>query len=93
MLIGNADLSWGKTLGYLTDAPACVLVFFHLWSDTDPGAEPSWPPLHEQTLLLAVRHGDRRFAASFTFIPEGGAAGQDRELLLLEIVDRGGPGW
>lgn len=71
VLIGSTNPYYGKTLGYLTDASSCAMVFFHLWNGTDPGAKPSWPPLHEQPLLLAVRHGDRPLAESFTFTPEG----------------------
>ncbi|MFG2919864.1 hypothetical protein ACGF0D_44275 [Kitasatospora sp. NPDC048298] len=71
VLFGGTNPYYGKTLGYATADRSTPMLFFHLWNGTDPGTEPSWPPSHEQPLLLAVRHGDAPFAASFTFTPEG----------------------
>ncbi|MFE5587626.1 hypothetical protein [Kitasatospora sp. NPDC056531] len=71
VLIGGTNPSYGKTLGYLTENVSAPMVFFHLWNGTDPGTEPSWPPAHEQPLLLAIRRGDGPFAASFTVTPQG----------------------
>ncbi|MFB7617208.1 hypothetical protein [Kitasatospora sp. NPDC056181] len=71
VLFGSTNPYYGKTLGYVTTDPSAPMLFFHLWNGTDPGADSSWPPAHEQPLLLAVRRGDAPFAASFTFTPEG----------------------
>ena len=75
VLFGGTNPLYGKTLGYATEDPSEPMLFFHLWNGTDSGSEPSWPPAHEQPLLLAVRHGDRPFPAGFTFTP----AGQSRQ--------------
>ncbi|MFH8385475.1 hypothetical protein ACH4E7_31835 [Kitasatospora sp. NPDC018058] len=66
---GNNPL-YGKALGYLGEDPQQPMVVFHLWNGSDPGAV-SWPPEHEQPLLLAVRFGTGSFRRSFTFTPEG----------------------
>lgn len=70
VLVGSTNPDYGKTLCYLSDDVSSPMVIFHLWNATEPNAE-SWPPLHEQPLLLAVRVGDSPFTESFTFTPEG----------------------
>lgn len=71
VLIGGTNPFYGKTLGYVTDDPAELMLSFHLWNGTDPGTEASWPPAHEEPLLLALRCGDGNFADGFTFTPQG----------------------
>ncbi|MFJ2590893.1 hypothetical protein [Streptomyces sp. NPDC087538] len=78
MLFGSNNRFYGKTLGYLTENPEEPMVSFHLWSGSAPGAEQSWPPEHEEPLLLAVRFGTGLFGQTFTFTPEG------RRRLLVE---------
>ncbi|MGA6224207.1 hypothetical protein ACPESV_28230 [Streptomyces umbrinus] len=46
------------------------MAVFHVWNGSAPGTN-SWPPEHEQPLLLAVRFGDGPFREPFTFTPEG----------------------
>lgn len=70
VLFGGNNPLYGKTLGYLSEDPERPMVIFHLWNGSPPGAE-SWPPEHEQPLLLAVRYGEGPFRQSFTFTPEG----------------------
>ncbi|MFD7945341.1 hypothetical protein [Streptomyces sp. NPDC059744] len=70
VLFGGNNPLYGKTLGYLSQDPERPMVIFHLWNGSPPGAE-SWPPEHEQPLLLAVRYGEGPFRQSFTFTPEG----------------------
>ncbi|MGW0630331.1 hypothetical protein [Streptomyces sp. NPDC002758] len=70
VLFGGNNPLYGKTLGYLSEDPKQLMVAFHLWNGSAPGAE-SWPPEHEQPLLLAVRFGEGLFRRSFTFTPEG----------------------
>jgi hypothetical protein len=71
VLFGSTNPYYGKTLGYATADRSVPMLFFHLWNGTTPDAEPSWPPNHEQPLLLAVRRGDASLTTSFTFTPEG----------------------
>lgn len=71
MLFGGDNPYYGKTLGYLTENPQDPMVSFHLWNGSAPGAEQSWPPEHEEPLLLAVRFGTGTFRQTFTFTPEG----------------------
>ncbi|MFJ7913101.1 hypothetical protein [Kitasatospora sp. NPDC096204] len=71
VLFGSTNPYYGKTLGYATADRSTPMLFFHLWNGTDPDTEPSWPPSHEQPLLLAARRGDAPFTTSFTFTPEG----------------------
>jgi hypothetical protein len=70
VLFGGNNPLYGKTLGYLTEDPQQPMVVFHLWNGGEPGAE-SWPPQHEQPLLLAVRFRGDSFRGSLTFTPEG----------------------
>lgn len=70
VLFGGSNPLYGKTLGYLTEDPQQPIVFFHLWNGSEPGTE-SWPPAHEQPLLLAVRFGGTSLSGSLTFTPEG----------------------
>jgi hypothetical protein len=69
VLCGGTNPLYGKTLGYLTEAPGEPMVFFHLWNGADAGSGRPWPPDHPEPLLLAVRYGDAAFADTFT--PEG----------------------
>ncbi|MFD7616161.1 hypothetical protein [Streptomyces sp. NPDC059802] len=71
MLFGGTNPLYGKTLGYLTENPEEPMVSFHLWNGSAPGTGQSWPPEHEEPLLLAVRFGTGPFRQSFTFTPEG----------------------
>ncbi|MFI9585734.1 hypothetical protein ACIHCQ_28675 [Streptomyces sp. NPDC052236] len=71
ILIGGTNPRYGKTLGYLSEDAQEPMVFFHLWNGSAPDAESSWPPEHEEPLLLAVRFGGGLFPATFTFTPEG----------------------
>ncbi|MER5597023.1 hypothetical protein [Streptomyces sp. NPDC002265] len=71
ILFGGRNPYFGKTLGYLTENPEEPMVSFHLWNGSAPGAEPSWPPEHEEPLLLAVRFGTGPFRQTLTFTPEG----------------------
>lgn len=71
VLFGGTNPLFGKTLGYLTEAPGEPMVFFHLWNGTDAESGQPWPPEHAEPLLTAVRHGDAAFADTFTFTPEG----------------------
>lgn len=86
VLLGGSNPYYGKTLGYLSEDVSAPMVFFHLWNGTDRDADPSWPPAHEQPLLLAIRRGDGPFPASFTFTPEGHRRRPGQE----EIPDRAG---
>ncbi|MER7850292.1 hypothetical protein ABTZ03_40885 [Kitasatospora sp. NPDC096077] len=70
VLFGGSNPLYGKTLGYLTEDPQQPMVLFHLWNGSKPGAA-SWPPEHEQPLLLAVRFGVGSFCGSLAFTPEG----------------------
>lgn len=70
VLFGGNNPLYGKTLGYLSKDPKQPMVVFHLWNGSEPGTE-SWPPEHDQPLLLAVRFGEGPFRRSFTFTPEG----------------------
>ncbi|MEU3795969.1 hypothetical protein AB0F07_40400 [Streptomyces fructofermentans] len=71
MLFGSNNPYYGKTLGYLTQNPEEPMVSFHLWNGSAQGAEQSWPPPHEEPLLLAVRFGAGPFRQTLTFTPEG----------------------
>ncbi|MEU5339525.1 hypothetical protein AB0H18_01520 [Streptomyces sp. NPDC020766] len=71
VLLGGDNPLYGKTLGYLSEDTERPMVVFHLWNGSAPGVD-SWPPEHEQPLLLAVRFGDGPFRETFTFTPEGG---------------------
>lgn len=71
MLFGSNNPYYGKTLSYLTANPEESMVSFHLWNGSAPGAEQSWPPPHDEPLLLAVRFGTGPFRQTFTFTPEG----------------------
>ncbi|CCK24859.1 hypothetical protein BN159_0480 [Streptomyces davaonensis JCM 4913] len=70
VLFGGSNPLYGKTLGYLSEDPTQPMVVFHLWNGTASETD-SWPPDHEQPLLLAVRFGEGPFRRSFTFTPEG----------------------
>ncbi|WP_316528141.1 hypothetical protein [Kitasatospora brasiliensis] len=70
VLFGGSNPLYGKTLGYLSEDPARPMVSFHLWNGCESETE-SWPPDHEQPLLLAVRFGDGPLPCSVTFTPEG----------------------
>ncbi|MEU6802228.1 hypothetical protein [Streptomyces neyagawaensis] len=70
VLFGGTNPLYGKTLGYLSEDPGQPMVVFHLWNGAAAGTD-SWPPEHEQPLLLAVRFGGGPFRRSVTFIPEG----------------------
>jgi hypothetical protein len=70
VLLGGDNPLYGKTLGYLSEDTEQPMVVFHLWNGSAPGTE-TWPPVHEQPLLLAVRFGDGPFFETFTFTPEG----------------------
>ncbi|WP_037826127.1 hypothetical protein [Streptomyces sp. NRRL B-1347] len=71
VLFGGTSPLYGKTLSYLTEDPDEPMVSFHLWNGTTPDTDSSWPPEHEQPLLLAVRLEGGVFSESFTFTPEG----------------------
>lgn len=71
VLFGGNNPYYGKTLGYLTGNPEEPMVSFHLWNGSAPGDEPSWPPEHEEPLLLVVRFGTGPFRQTCTFTPEG----------------------
>lgn len=71
MLFGGNNPLYGKSLGYLTEKPEEPMVSFHLWNGSAPGAEQSWPPEHDEPVLLAVRFGAGPFRRTFTFTPEG----------------------
>jgi hypothetical protein len=70
VLFGGTNPLYGKTLGYLSEDPGQPMVVFHLWNGAAAGAD-TWPPEHEQPLLLAVRFGDGPFRRSVTLTPEG----------------------
>ncbi|TXR99802.1 hypothetical protein EAO73_28235 [Streptomyces sp. col6] len=70
VLLGGDNPLYGKTLGYLSEDMEQPMVLFHLWNGSAPGTN-SWPPDHEQPLLLAVRFGEGLFPDTFTFTPEG----------------------
>ncbi|MFE9813431.1 hypothetical protein ACFYRN_45640 [Streptomyces sp. NPDC005227] len=70
VLFGGNNPLYGRTLGYLSEDMGQPMVVFHLWNGSAPG-NFSWPPAHEQPLLLAVRFGKGPFRQSFTFTPEG----------------------
>ncbi|MBP0460603.1 hypothetical protein [Streptomyces montanisoli] len=70
VLFGGTNPLYGKTLGYLSTDPKQPMVVFHLWNGSER-TEESWPPEHEQPLLLAVRFGGGSFRRSLTFTPEG----------------------
>lgn len=70
VLFGGNNPLYGKTLGYLSEDPRRPMVSFHLWNGGGPESE-SWPPRHEQPLLLAVRFGEGPISDSVTFTPEG----------------------
>ncbi|MFE6621297.1 hypothetical protein [Streptomyces sp. NPDC057740] len=71
VLFGGTNPLYGKTLGYLSEDPEQPMVFFHLWNGSTPDAGSSWPPEHEEPILLAVRFGGGAFRTAFTFTPEG----------------------
>jgi hypothetical protein len=71
VLFGGSNPHYGKTLGYAAADAAKPMVSFHLWNGTAPGQEPSWPPLHAEPVLLAVRCGDGPFGETFAFTPYG----------------------
>ncbi|MEU4064208.1 hypothetical protein AB0F25_17620 [Streptomyces wedmorensis] len=71
ILFGSSNRYYSKTLGYLTENPQEPMVSFHLWNGSTPGAGASWPPEHEEPILLAVRFGTGLFRQSFTFTPQG----------------------
>ncbi|MEU0629618.1 hypothetical protein [Streptomyces sp. NPDC005989] len=70
VLFGGDNPLYGKSLGYLSEDMEQPMVVFHLWNGCAPGTN-TWPPEHEQPLLLAVRFGGGLFRQSFTFTPEG----------------------
>lgn len=71
VLFGGSNPFYGKTLGYLSQDPAHPMFFFHLWNGSATPGAGTWPPEHDQPLLLAVRYGEGPFAQTFTFTPEG----------------------
>jgi hypothetical protein len=71
VLFGGTNPLYGKTLGFLSEDPKQPVVSFHLWNGSAPDAESSWPPEHEEPILLAVRFGGGAFRTAFTFTPEG----------------------
>lgn len=71
VLFGGTNPLYGKTLGYLTEQVQEPMLFLHLWNGTDPDAEPTWPPIYSEPVLLAVRYGTGPFKDTFTFTPEG----------------------
>jgi hypothetical protein len=56
------------------------MMFFRPWNGTDSGAASTWPPLHPEPVLLAIRYGTESFRDTFAFTPEGKRR-------------RPGPGW
>ncbi|MEC4576261.1 hypothetical protein [Streptomyces virginiae] len=70
VLFGGSNPLYGKTLGYLSADPHQPMVVFHLWNGSEPESG-SWPPEHDQPLLLAVRCGGGSFHGSLIFTPEG----------------------
>lgn len=71
ILLGGTNPLYSKTLGYVPASPTEPIIWFHLWNGTDPGVEPTWPPSHDQPLLLAVREGEGPLARALVFTPEG----------------------
>lgn len=71
VLFGGTNPFYGKVFGYAAEDSGTPMVFFHLWNGTDPGTEPSWPPAHNEPLLLAVRCGDGPLSETFTYTPQG----------------------
>ncbi|WP_236710778.1 hypothetical protein [Streptomyces sp. 150FB] len=71
LLFGGTNPLYGKTLAYLGEEPEQPMVAFHLWNGSTPGTGSSWPPEHEEPLLLAVRSEGGDFRQSFAFTPEG----------------------
>ncbi|MFF8610683.1 hypothetical protein ACF06X_32770 [Streptomyces sp. NPDC015346] len=49
VLFGGNNPLYGKTLGYLTEDPQQPMAVFHLWNDSEPGAE-QWPVKEVQDL-------------------------------------------
>ncbi|MET8956860.1 hypothetical protein ACWEO4_40760 [Streptomyces sp. NPDC004393] len=68
VLIGGTNSFCGKTLAYVSEKEDDPIVSFHLWNGSTSG---SWPPDHQEPLLLAVRYGDGPFRQRFTLTPEG----------------------
>jgi len=71
VLFGSTNPLYGKTLGYLTEQADAPMIFFHLWNGTDPDVEPTWPPIYDEPILLAIRHGIGAFSDTFAFTPRG----------------------
>ncbi|MDP9869846.1 MULTISPECIES: hypothetical protein [Streptosporangium] len=71
VLFGGSNPLYGKTLAYTTERVTEPMICFHLWNGTDPGTRSSWPPAHNEPILLAVRCGRGPFKDTFTFTPQG----------------------
>jgi hypothetical protein len=66
---GGTNPLYGKTLSYTSGSPTDPMISFHLWNGTEPDAEPIWPPLYSEPVLLAT--GNQTFETSLAFTPEG----------------------
>lgn len=71
ILLGRKNPRYSKTLGYVPASHTEPIIWFHLWNGTDLDAEPTWPPSHDQPLLLAAREGEGPLARALIFTPEG----------------------
>jgi hypothetical protein len=68
---GGTNPLYGKTLSYTSGSPTDPMISFHFWNGTESDAEPTWPPLHSEAVLLAVRSSGQTFETSLAFTPEG----------------------
>ncbi|NEA27632.1 hypothetical protein G3I70_34820 [Actinomadura bangladeshensis] len=68
---GGTNPLYGKTLSYTSGSPTDPMISFHLWNGTEPDAEPIWPPLYSEPVLLAIRSGSQTIETSLAFTPEG----------------------
>lgn len=71
VLFGGTNPLYEKTLAYATADKSDPMVIFHLWNGVDADTQPTWPPMHVDAILLAIRCGSGPFADSFVFTPEG----------------------
>jgi hypothetical protein len=71
ILVGGSNPRYSKTLGYFSTRLTDPIIWFHLWNGTDPGIEPTWPPVYDQPVLLAAREGGGPLPQAMVFTPEG----------------------
>ncbi|WP_217708831.1 hypothetical protein [Nonomuraea rhodomycinica] len=71
VLFGGDNPFYGRTLAYATEETTEPIICFHLWNGSSEESGKSWPPIHREPLLLAVRSGRGAFTDTFTFTPEG----------------------